>query len=192
MIYECETGTGQRLTLENDGEQTLVHLSSHSSGQQQSQGTGFRTGVWSGEPTLYRNGGELIVRLETKSGVQGIYIRGHEIRHASGAPDLHGAERQTLTPAADESRSPKMEPMKPMEPMRPLEPLKPMSPMRPMEMRMSDMQMRMGGGGSHEAPSAQEKPASAEAPTGKRFCTQCGREANSRDRFCAACGHELA
>ncbi len=175
-LYEYSGDHGTRITLENDGEQTLVHLSSTSPGQQQSQGTGFRTGEWSGEPALYRRGAEFIVRLETASGVQGIHIHGHEIRHSSSAPDVHGADRQTLAPADEESRPAKMQPMKPMEPMRPLEPLK---PMRPMEMRMGGMQMKMG--------SRDEPPAKSE----QRFCTQCGRAASPSDRFCAGCGHVL-
>src|ERR1700738_1189861 len=47
MTYVCDIGNGQRLLVENDGDDTQVALSSGDSGQQQNQSTGFNTGKWS-------------------------------------------------------------------------------------------------------------------------------------------------
>ena len=45
MTYVCDIGNGQRLLVENDGDDTQVALSSGDSGQQQNQSTGFDTGT---------------------------------------------------------------------------------------------------------------------------------------------------
>jgi len=44
MTYAHDHGNGQRLLVENEGDDTQVALSSGGSGQQQNQSTGFNTG----------------------------------------------------------------------------------------------------------------------------------------------------
>ena len=53
MTYAHDIGNGQRLLVENDGDNTQVALSSGDSGQQQNQSTGFSTGEWSKPPELF-------------------------------------------------------------------------------------------------------------------------------------------
>jgi hypothetical protein len=169
MTYAYDLEDGQRFIVQNDGDDTLVALSSEDEGQQQSQSTGFNTGRWSKPPELFRARGNLVLRLESKGNVEFIRVRGNQIQLMRSEPDLKNAERLKLK-KSDESIA-----MKPMEPMKPF---KPLGSMRPMEMRMGDMQMSMG---------AFEK----EAPTAERFCTHCGKPVKVDDRFCASCGHEL-
>jgi hypothetical protein len=170
MTYAYELENGQRLIVQNDGDDTLVALSSEDEGQQQSQCTGFDTGRWLKPPELFRTSGKLVLRIESKGGVEFIRVRGTQIQLMRSEPELENAERLKLK-KSDESVA--------MKPMEPLEPLKPMGRMRPMEMRMGGMHMSMG---------SPEK----EAETAKRFCTQCGKPARNEDRFCGNCGHELS
>jgi zinc-ribbon domain len=176
MTYAYDLENGQRLIVQNEDGDTVVALSSDDEGQQQSQSTAFNTGKWSKTPELFSTRGALILRLESKSGVEFVRVRGNQIQSMRSEPDLESAERRKLK-KSDENVI--MEPMKPMAPMKPMEPMKPMGSMRPMEMRMGDMHMSMG---------AREK---AEEPA-KRFCTQCGKPARNDDRFCASCGHALS
>ena len=173
MTYAYDLENGQRLILQNDGSDTLVALSSGDEGQQQSQSTAFTTGKWSKTPELFRSRGILVLRLESKSGVEYIRIRGNQIQLMQSEPDLANAEKARLS-KSDEDIA-----MKPMKPMEPMQPMKPMGGMRPMELRMGDMHMSMG---------VREK----EAQPANRFCTQCGKPVQNNDRFCASCGHALS
>jgi hypothetical protein len=123
MTYTQDIGDGQRLLVENDGDNTQVALSSGDSGQQQNQSAGFNTGKWSKPPQLFRTGDDIVLRLESKSGVQFVSVHGHQIE-SSGEPDLKNAEKLALK-ESDE----KIARMKPMEPMKPMESMKTMKPM---------------------------------------------------------------
>ena len=74
MTYAYDLENGQRLIVQNDGDDTLVALSSDDEGQQQSQSTGFNTGRWLKPPELFRTRGNLVLRLESNGGVE--FIRG--------------------------------------------------------------------------------------------------------------------
>ncbi len=123
MTYAYDLESGQRLIVQNDGDDTLVALSSGDEGQQQSQSTGFQTGKWAKTPELFQTRGGLVLRLETKNGMEYIRIRGSQIQSMRSEPDLENAEKLKLK-KSDENVA-----MKPMEPMRPMEPMKPMEPM---------------------------------------------------------------
>ena len=53
MTYAYDLENGQRLIVENDGDNTIVVLSSGGEGQQQSQATGFETGKWLKAPASF-------------------------------------------------------------------------------------------------------------------------------------------
>jgi hypothetical protein len=127
MTYTHDIGNGQRLLVENDGDNTQVALSSGDSGQQQNQSAGFNTGKWSKPPELFRTGDDIVLRVESKSGFQFISIHGHQIESMSGEPRLNNAEKLALK-ESDEKIA-RMKSMKPMEPMKTMEPMKPMKPM---------------------------------------------------------------
>jgi hypothetical protein len=167
MTYAYDLENGQRLIVENDGDNTIVVLSSGGEGQQQSQATGFETGKWSKAPALFRVKQGLVLRVATKRGSRFISVRGNGIQSLRGEPDLEDAKELKLRESEETIA---MEPIKPMEPMK---------PMRPMEMRMGNMHMRMGG-------------IEEEAKSEKRFCTKCGKPAQKDDRYCAHCGNKLA
>ena len=178
MTYVYDLEDGQRLILQNEERETLVALSSDDEGQQQSQSTAFDTGKWSKTPELFRAGGSLLLRVESKNGMKFIRVGANQIQLMSSEPDLAGAEKLQLKESAQSIAMKPLEPLKPIEPMKPMKPMKPMEGMGPMEMRMGGMHMSMG---------AAEK----ETPTEKRFCSQCGKPVQSGDRFCASCGHSL-
>jgi hypothetical protein len=85
MTYAYDLGNGQRLLVGNDGDNTQVALSSGDSGQQQNQSAGFNTGKWSKPPELFRTTDDLVLRLESKSGVQFISVHDHQIQVAGGS-----------------------------------------------------------------------------------------------------------
>jgi hypothetical protein len=124
MTYTYDLGNGQRLLVENDGDNSQVALSSGDSGQQQNQSAGFNTGEWSKPPELFRTKDDLVLRLESKSGVQFVGVHGHQIESINSEPDFKNAEKLTFK-ESDE----KIARMKPMAPMKPMEPMKPMKPM---------------------------------------------------------------
>jgi hypothetical protein len=126
MTYMHDIGNGQRLLVENDGDNTQVALSSSDSGQQQNQSAGFNTGKWSKPPELLRTGDDIVLRLESKSGVKFVSVHGHQIE-SIGEPDLNNAEKLALKDS--DEKIARMKPMKPMEPMKPMDPMKPMKPM---------------------------------------------------------------
>jgi hypothetical protein len=70
MTYAYDFENGQRLLVQNDGDDTQVALSSGDSGQKQNQSTGFNTGGWSKPPELFRTSENLVLRLESKSGTE--------------------------------------------------------------------------------------------------------------------------
>jgi hypothetical protein len=121
MAYACDIGNGQRLLVQNDGDNTQVALSSGDSGQKQNQSTSFTTGEWSKPPELFRTRENLVLRLEGKNGVQFIEIRGDQLESMQSEPKLENAEKLTLK-ESNESIA-QMKPMKPIEPMKPMEPM---------------------------------------------------------------------
>jgi len=76
MTYAYDLENGQRLIVQNEDSDTVVALSSDDEGQQQSQSTAFTTGKWSKTPELYSTRGMLVLRFESKSGVEFIRVRG--------------------------------------------------------------------------------------------------------------------
>ena len=121
MTYTHDIGDGQRLLVENDGDDTQVALSSGDSGQQQNQSAGFNTGKWSKPPELFRTGDDIVLRLESENGVQFVGVHGHQIETMGSEPDLKTAEKITLKESAENIV--RMKPMKPMEPMKPMKPM---------------------------------------------------------------------
>ena len=96
MTYAYDLENGQRLIVQNDGDDTLVALRSDDEGQQQSQSTGFDTGRWLKPPELFRTGGKLVLRLESKGGVDFIRVRGNQVQLMRSEPELENAERLKL------------------------------------------------------------------------------------------------
>ena len=84
MTYAHDLGNGQRLLVQNEGNDTQVALSSGDSGQQQNQSTGFSTGEWSKPPELFRISEKLVLRIESKSGPKFISIHGNQIESMGG------------------------------------------------------------------------------------------------------------
>ena len=121
MAYACDIGNGQRLLVQNDGDNTQVALSSGDSGQKQNQSTSFTTGEWSKPPELLRTRENLVLRLEGKNGVQFIGVHGDQIESMRSEPKLENAEKMALK-ESNESIA-RMKPMKPMEPMKPMKPM---------------------------------------------------------------------
>ncbi|PZV16627.1 MAG: zinc ribbon domain-containing protein [Leptolyngbya sp.] len=179
MAYVCDLGSGQRISLDGQGAQTIVAISSNSAGQQQQATSSLQTGTWTAPPEVYRTSEGVVVKLQTANGTQFIQIQGSRMGMVATPPSLTNAE-QLPTQQTNVSDS-TMQPMKPMQPMN-------MGTMqmnlKPMEMKMGDMEMRMGSA------SADSINAAKPAPT-RQFCTQCGASIKPSDRFCASCGHQI-
>lgn len=196
MAYTCELGSGQRLYLDNVGEQTAVTLASSSAGQQQQSGSQFTTGVWTATPELFRTPQGVVIKLTTAQGTQHLQLQGSQLGMMSQSPALGNAQQMPISTgvAMPGSSMPSMAPMTPMQPMTPMEPMQPMQPMKmgDMEMNANPMQMRMGNMEMQMGSAAASGSASGSTTAGKaKFCSQCGTPVKPSDRFCANCGHQL-
>jgi hypothetical protein len=181
--YMGELQTGQRIFIENVGEQTFVTLMSGGAGQQQSQRTGVESGAWLSPPVLFRSAAGVVLRLDASKGPFLFQVQSSGLAAFSAPPSLANADvlplRQMSSSETSASGFTPMQPMEPMQPMKPMEPMQPMKPMEPMQMQMGSMKMQMGS-----SPSGQPE-------TRKRFCTHCGEAVGTEDRFCGHCGHRL-
>ena len=178
MRYEASLDSSSGISVENEGEQTHIALWSGRGGQQQSQGTGFTTGVWTQPPALFDARGGPVLQIVTNRGDFHFQIAHGGIRSLRDAPPLKGA-LPLKTAKARDSR------WQPLPPMTPMEPMRPMKPMAPMEMTMGDMHMSMG---TKQKALAEERTVDGGK---KRFCAQCGKSVAPADKFCATCGAPL-
>jgi hypothetical protein len=126
MNYFYNMVNGGRIEFRNEGNQTFVSVSSRGAGQQQSQGSGFSTGAWSKEPSLFGLQNELILEIHTQEGSRFLRVNANQIRSMDNPPELGNAKQLPLEKSSEESG---MKLMKPMEPMKPMAPMKPMRPM---------------------------------------------------------------
>ncbi|HBB32671.1 MAG TPA: zinc ribbon domain-containing protein [Cyanobacteria bacterium UBA8803] len=192
MAYVCELGTGQRVYLDNQGNQTVVTTISSSLGQQQQASSSFPTGNWTAPPEVFQTPSGAVLKITTAQGGYYIQVQGGSMSAVSGMPSFGSSQQMQVQQVASPPASsmPPMQPIQPMQPMQPMEPMKPMEPlkmgdmqmnMNPMEMRMGNMEMRMGSSVS----------SSTSAQSTKRFCPKCGVSINLGDRFCSSCGHRL-
>jgi hypothetical protein len=85
-ILEMANGFSFKMTAK-----TQVALSSGDSGQKQNQSRGFSTGEWSKPAELFRAAANLVLRLETKSGVEFIGVQGNQIESRRREPKLENA-----------------------------------------------------------------------------------------------------
>ncbi|GET36542.1 zinc ribbon domain-containing protein [Microseira wollei] len=174
MPYVCELGRGQRVYLDNQGTQTIVTTASSSPGQQQQSSSSFTTGSWTAPPEIFQIPNGVTVKVETEAGSRFIQIQGNSISTTAFAPSFTSSQQLQIQ-QVDSTSASSMPPMQPMQPMKPIE------PMKPMEMRMGNMEMRMGS----------SRSVSESTPGERRFCPQCGSKVESSDRFCSSCGHRL-
>ena len=192
MAYTCELGSGQRIYLDNVGEQTAVTVAASSAGQQQQSGSQFTTGVWTAPPELFRTGQGIVIKLTTAQGTHHLQLQGNQLGMMSQSPSLSNAQPMQMSSgmAMPGSSMPPMQPMEPMEPMQPMQPMQPMK-MGDMEMNANPMQMRMGNMAMEMGNATTSSASSASSAGQAKFCSQCGTPVQPSDRFCANCGHQL-
>jgi zinc-ribbon domain len=178
MTYHCDLGTGQLLTIHQQGGKTTISITSQSLRQQQSQQSTFTTGEWVVPPTLFRTAAGLILRIEADQGQQFMLIQASGITGLRAMPPLAGADVLPLRQGVDPVAMPPIEPLSPLPPMPPMQMGDMVMQMQPMAMRMGNLHMQMD-----TSPAA--------SPPVKRFCSQCGQGVEVGDRFCAHCGHQL-
>lgn len=200
MSYLCELAEGQRIYLENQGDQTLVTLISNHPGQQQQSSSGFKTGVWSSPPQVFKTRDRIVLKLVSDQTENTLQIQGSNISVSNGTLSVNEAEQIPVheVTSLPVSPLPAMEPMTPMTPMKLMEPMIPMkvNPSEPtkslepmnlqmgnMQMSMNPMEMRMGN---------MEMRINSPSANAGLSCTQCGASVKSEDRFCSSCGHVLA
>jgi zinc-ribbon domain len=173
MAYAATLNENQQLMVIEQGRQTLITLTSSSPGQQQSQSSSISIGNWVQPPQLYKTQSGFILQLKSDRAEQFILIQAHSISTIP-QPVLDHLIKIDLETIPDPTVSESNVKFEPMQPMR----MGNMSMnMNPMSMQMGNMSMTMGQ--------------KINPPLTKRFCTQCGQEAQKSDRFCRSCGHQL-
>ena len=97
MTYSYDLGNGQRLLVQNDGDNTQVALSSGDSGQKQNQCNGFSTGEWSKPPELFAPAKTSFWRLEgTKMAWSSSGFTAIKSNRCEASRQLENAEKLTL------------------------------------------------------------------------------------------------
>ena len=179
MAYVLNLSSSQAVYLENQGDQTVVTTVTQTPGQQQQASSGIHTGRWTAPPCAYQTLQGVIVQLQTERGEQYIQLQGNYTARVEGVVGLNASQQLQLQQVSHSPGSTlkPIEPMTPMQPMTPMPPMTPIEPMKPMEMRMGDMEMRMGSATS--------------GSNTRQFCSQCGAKVKPEDRFCSNCGYRL-
>ena len=166
MIYNWELATGQQISVDNQGAQTVVTISSNSAGQQQRTINSFNTGIWIVPPEMSIEPTGATLKITTFTGATLIQVRGNSIQMQSTS----SGEHQSSTSSSSTSTTG----MAPMPPMPPMQMGNMQMNLQPMVMKMGDMELNMGATVSKQT-----------------FCTQCGTPVKPVDKFCASCGHKL-
>ena len=166
MIYNWELATGQQISVDNQGAQTIVTISNTSAGQQQRTINSFNTGIWIVPPEMSINPTGATLKITTPTGAVLIQVRGNSIQMQSTS----GGEHQSSTSSSSTFTTD----MAPMQPMQPMQMGNMQMNMQQMVMKMGDMELNMGATASKQT-----------------FCTQCGTPVKPVDKFCAGCGHKL-
>jgi zinc-ribbon domain len=168
MVYNWELGTGHRISVDNEGAQTVVTIQHTSAGQQQRSSNSFTTGIWIVPPEMTLTPTGAILKVTTASGESSIQIQGNSVQMHSS----HSGGSQSTSVSSSTAASSGFTPMSPMQP---LQMGNMQMSMQPMVMRMGDMQLNMDAAGASQS----------------RFCSQCGTPVKPTDKFCASCGNKL-
>ena len=166
MIYNWELATGQQISVDNQGAQTVVTISNSSAGQQQRTINSFNTGIWIVPPEMSIDPTGATLKITTPTGTVLIQIRGNSIQIQSA----NSGEHQSSTSTSSTFTAG----MAPMQPMPPMQMGNMQMNMQPMVMKMGEMELNMGATASKS-----------------KFCSQCGTPVKPNDKFCASCGHKL-
>ena len=169
MIYNWELATGQQISVDNQGTQTVVAISTTSAGQRQQTINSFNTGIWIVPPEMSIDLTGATLKITTAIGAALIRVRGNSIQMQS----TNSGEHQSSTTTSSTFTT-GMAPMQPMQPMPPMQMGNMQMNMQPMVMKMGDLELNMGATASKQT-----------------FCTQCGTPVKPVDKFCASCGHKL-
>jgi hypothetical protein len=179
MAYKCELGTGQKIYLDNQGNQTVITSIFSSPGQQQQSSSSFSTGKWTSIPEVFHTSQGIFVKINSIEGEYYVQVQGSSLSVMSGTPYLNNCQQMQMQQVDSIPTSP----MPPMKPMKPMQMGNMKMNMNPMEMRMGNMKMNMG--------SASVSTSTSSHHNRKSFCPQCGTAINQSDRFCSSCGYNL-
>ena len=213
MAYLCDLGQGQRLYLDNHGNDTVIASLMSAPGQQQQSSSRFQTGAWTQPPQLFRSAQGAFVKLTTSQGEIYIQVQGQSLQLTQQNPSMQQAQQLQISVV---EAMPGVEPMQPMPPLSsmpsttplnavPPTPMKPLEPMRignmqmslePMQMQMGNMKMQMGT--PVQPPSNQASPTKAVSNSVETSGTNPAKPdsaqsppANVQTRFCTQCGQPV-
>ncbi|GGL87282.1 hypothetical protein GCM10010840_26520 [Deinococcus aerolatus] len=119
MAYQAKLKGGQTITLENQGDQTIIRVSSD--GQRQS--SSVTTGEWTMAPTLFQATSGAVVEIHTGAGSVYFQIGDGQLHSLHEAPDVEDAQHLGLETVAAGTGQSEMKPMAKMEPMKPMKPM---------------------------------------------------------------------
>jgi hypothetical protein len=167
MSYAYDLENGQRIVVQNDGEATLIALSSESTAVKQSLVKSLHSGRWLKPPELFQLYGELILRLENKGGMEFARIRSDQIELMLSGPELEHAEKLKLRKIDESTSMNQMRLPKPSE-------------------RMESTETEIGG--RRISTGGRDKG----SVTAKRYCPRCFGPVRQNDSFCASCRYPLS
>jgi hypothetical protein len=80
MMYNWKLGTGQQVSVDNQGAQTIVTILSTSAGQQQQTINSFNTGIWTVPPEMSLEPTGATLKITTPTGASLIQVQGNKPR----------------------------------------------------------------------------------------------------------------
>jgi hypothetical protein len=116
MPYRCDLNTGQQIYLDNQGEKTLITVSSSGPGQQQQSSSSLQTGAWTEAPQVAQINGGAMIRCVSAQGTYTIQVQGSQIGQTTGSVNWGAAQNVAVQPI-DHMPGQAMPNMQPMQPM---------------------------------------------------------------------------
>ena len=119
MAYQANLKGEQTITLENQGDQTIICVSSDG----QRQGSSVKTGGWTIAPTLFESSSGAVVEIHTGEGSIYFQVEDGQLHSLHEAPDVRDAQHLNLEIVAAGTEQSEMKPMAKMAPLKPMKPM---------------------------------------------------------------------
>jgi hypothetical protein len=154
MTHQWTLSTGNQLSVDNEGAQTIVTVSYETLGQQQRMNNSFTTGIWISPPEMRLTSTGAIVKITTPSGISTIEFDGNRIQMQSeDSQSNFSSSSSTSTSGFD-----------------------PLHPMEPMVMRLEDLELNIG---KISQPKSFCTQCGTAVKSVDRFCASCGHKLGS-------------
>jgi zinc-ribbon domain len=117
MTHQWKLTTGHKISVENEGAQTIVTVLYGNSEQQQRTNNSFTTGIWISPPEMLPTPTGATVKIMTPSGRSTIEVDGNNVRMQSS----QSTDSQSNYSSSSSTSTSGFDPLPPMQPIEDLE-----------------------------------------------------------------------